>query len=236
MGIDVAGAARPRPSGGGPGPQGRQQDAIGLAQAGRADAAESSGSALTPSPPAARTRFTRVSVRLASSRISSSNGPAARAAVAAAGEAASQPASSRMVSVSASGVSEYASVATRSWRRCRDQVSMLAQSDLIASLIRSIPSTSHLAAGLQQPAQMRQVPQGFAVVAGVERDLAVEPGVVEPILPGGGLLEGLEDLVGRVRLGDVVVGPGAEALDPVLGGEPGGDHDHGDRAGRLPAS
>ena len=80
------------------------------------------------------------------------------------------------------------------------------------------------------------MPQGLAVVPGVEGDLAVEPGGVEQVLPGGGLLQGLEDLVGRVGLGDVIVGPRREALDAVLGREPGRDDDDRDRADPRRAS
>ena len=86
----------------------------------------------------------------------------------------------------------------------------------------------------QEAAQLGNLAERLGVAAGLEPDLSRGVGSLQIAPPGVGVLHRLEDLVGGVGLGDVVVGPDAEALEPVLGGDAGGDHDDGDQAGRLP--
>jgi hypothetical protein len=78
-----------------------------------------------------------------------------------------------------------------------------------------------------------ELAEGFVGIVAVEREDPLRLGAFDGASPVLGVGERLEDLVGGVRLRDIVVGAGVEALDAVLGGDPGRDHDHGGLPGTL---
>ena len=65
----------------------------------------------------------------------------------------------------------------------------------------------------------------------LDADLTLDRPLLHARAPGAGRRDGLEELVDAVRLGQVGVGPHAEAVDAMLHVVEGGEHDHGDEHG-----
>ena len=115
----------------------------------------------------------------------------------------------------------------------RPQASALFQSSIRNAPRRTTASPSSGVRARSEAPQAGELAQGFVAVVAVERDDPLRLGALDGASPVLGVGERLEDLVGGVGLRDVVVGAGAEALDAVLDGDAGRDHDHGGLPGAL---
>ena len=106
----------------------------------------------------------------------------------------------------------------------------------MARLIWATASRLSAVRAKTQAAKLSHAAEDLAVVSMVEANAGLDLSRTALGGPAHGLLDRLKDPVGRIGLGNVVIGSDAEALDPVLVGDPGGDDDQWDQArspGRL---
>ncbi len=103
----------------------------------------------------------------------------------------------------------------------------------MARLIWLTASRLQRRAGEQQAAELCQAAEDLSVIVVVEGNAGLDLCRTALLGPVRGLLDGLEDTVRSIWLGNEVVSPDAETLDPVLVRDSGGDDRQRDQARSL---